>query len=305
MATMTELQSLETINYRSRVKIYLFPFLFISVFTLAFINFYPIGDQLKELMRKNLKGTACNPDFDTIGLEWLLPKIVVTDLLIPSSCLGRSGAPLKLSFVKINFNFINFSPFGIPFRIDTDLNGQPLSIYYVQGFNKRLIRLKDQALVLPRLQPLLGGSFKLSGNLTVDLSALLGAKNELQEFSFKARSRDFQIPPQNLQGFTFPSMKVNDLYVEAASSGPRKIVVEKMILGDTNAPMRANFKGRIEVQPGNFTFSPLDLTGEVAFSEKFKQSVPVDMIFGTYTQKDGFYQIRLGGTVGQPMPLRP
>ncbi len=305
MATMTELQSLETINYRSRIKVYLYPLLLLSVFTLAFLNFYPISDQLKEQMRKNLKGTACNPDFDKIGIEWLLPKVVVTDLMLPSACLGRSGAPLKLSFVKINFHFINFSPFGIPFRIDTELNGQPLSIYYVQGFNKRLIRFKDQALVLPKLQPLFGGNFKLSGNLVIDLSALIGAKNELQEFSLRARSRDFQIPPQNLQGFTFPSMKVNDLYVEAASSGPRRIVVEKMILGDTKAPMRANFKGRIDVQPGNFAFSPLDLTGEVAFSEKFKQTVPVDMIFGAYTQKDGFYQIRLGGTVGQPMPLRP
>jgi hypothetical protein len=304
MAT-SELQSLETLTYKSRVKVYLYPLLFLGVFTLAFLNFYPIGEQLKELMRKNLKGTGCTPDFDTIGLEWLLPRVVVSDLVVPAQCLGRAGEPLKLSFVKINFHFISFSPFGIPFRIDTELNGQPLSVYYVQGFGKRLVRLKDQALVLPRLQPLFGGNFKLSGNLTVDLSALLGANNELLDFGLRARSRDFQIPPQNLQGFTFPSMKVNDLYVEAASTAPRRITVEKLIIGDPEAPMRANFKGRIDLQPGNVSLSPLDLTGEVAFSEKFKQTVPVDMIFGSYTQKDGFYQLRVGGTLGQPMPLRP
>lgn len=301
MPSLSEIQSLEEIGYKSKLKVWLYPILISTLFVAAFLNYYPISDQLKAFMKKNLQGTACNPDYDEMKIEWLLPKLVVSDLVLPASCLGREGDSLKFAHLTINFQLISFAPFGIPFRIDTEMNGQPLSVYFVQGIGKRLVRLKDQALVLSRLQPLMGGKFKLSGNMTVDMSALLGSNNSLQELSFKAQSKDFQLPPQSIEGFTTPSMKVNDLYIEAASENPPRVTVSKMIMGDTDSPMRANFKGRIDLQQGNMAFSPIDLSGEISFTENFKQTVPlVDLFFQSYPQKDGFYQIRLGGTLGQP-----
>ena len=301
MATTSELQSLEDITYKSKLKIWIYPFLILFLFVIGFLNFYPIGDQLKSFMKKNLRGTACNPDYDEIRLDWILPKVVISDLKLPASCLGRTGEALKFSHVTINFQFISFSPIGIPFKIDTEMNGQPLSLYFVQGFGKRLVRLKDQSLVLSRLQPLLGPNFKLSGNLIVDFSALIAGNNALEELSVKAQSKDFQIPPQNIQGFTTPNIKVNDLYLEANSESSSRITVEKLIVGDTESPMRANFRGKIDLQQGNTSFSPIDLSGEIAFTDGFRQTVPlVDLFFQSYPQKDGFYQIRLGGTLGQP-----
>lgn len=301
MATMSEIQSLEEITYKSKIKIWLLPIILVFLFVFAFLNYYPIGDQLKGFMKKNLQGTACNPDYKDIHLEWLLPKVVVSDLTLPATCLGRMGEPLKFTHLTINFQFISFAPFGIPFRIDTEMNGQPLSVYFVQGFGKRLVRLKDQSLVLARLQPLMGGKFKLAGNMIVDMSALLTDNNAIQELSFKAQSKDFQLPPQTIEGFTTPSMKVNDLYIEANSATPPRINVDKMIVGDTDSPMRANFKGKIDLQQGNIIFSPIDLSGEIAFTSDFRQTVPlIDLFFQSFPQKDGFYQVRLGGTLGQP-----
>lgn len=301
MATMSEIQSLEEIQYKSRIKVWLLPIIVLFLFTVGFLNFYPIGEQLKVFMKKNLQGTACNPDYDQIRLEWLMPKVVVSDLSLPAGCFGRVGEPVKFSHLTINFQFISFAPFGIPFRIDTETNGQPLEVYFVQGFGKRMIRLKDQAISLPRLQPLMGGKFKLAGNVTVDMSALVTNNNAVQELTLKAQSKDFQIPPQNIEGFTTPVMKVNDLYIEANTANPPRVTVDKFIVGDTDSPMRANFKGRVDLQQGNIAFSPMNLEGEIAFTEGFKQTVPlVDLFFQSYPQKDGFYQIRLGGTVGAP-----
>lgn len=306
MATVTEIQSLEELSYRSRLKVYLLPLICGFLFIMAFLNFYPVGDQLKAFMRKNLAGTGCNPDYDQISVEFFLPKIVVNDLVLPAGCFGGGGDPLKLSFVKINFHFISFAPLGLPFRIDTEMNGQPISVYYVQGFGQRMLRLKDQSIVLSRLGPLMGGKVKLAGNITVDLAALLSNNNQMKSLTFKAQSKDLQIPSQNIEGFTTPNMKVNDLYIEANGENPPRVTVDKMIIGDTTAPMRANFKGRIDLQQGNMGFSPIDLTGEIAFSESFKQTVPlVDLLFQSYTQKDGFYQIRVGGTLGQPRLTNP
>lgn len=301
MASMSEIQSLEEVSYKSRIKFYFYPIIISFIFVISFFNYYPVGDQLKVFMKKNLQGTACNPDYDQIRLEWLLPKIIVSDLSLPASCFNRTGEPIKFSFVTINFHFISFAPLGIPFRIDTEMNGQPLSLYYVQGIGQRMVRLKDQAIALARLQPLMGGKFKLSGNMTIDMSALLASDNSIKELSLKAQSKDLQIPPQSIEGFTTPVMKVNDFYLEANGENPPRITVDKMIVGDPESPMRADFKGRIDLQSGNAMFSPVDLTGEIAFSESFKQTVPlVDLFFQNYTQKDGFYQIRLGGTLGQP-----
>jgi hypothetical protein len=306
MATISEIQSLEEISYKSRIKFFFYPLLIGSIFIFAFLNFYPVGSQLKLLMKKNLQGTGCNPDFDQIRFEWFLPKIVISDVSLPAACLGRVGDPLKLNYLNLNFHFISFAPFGIPFKLETEVNSQPLTLYFVQGFGKRLVRIKDQSIALSRIQPLLGAKLKMSGTVLLDFSALIDNNNTLKELSIKGRSTDFQLPSQSIEGFTTPAMKVNDFYLEANSESPSKLSLDKFIVGDPNSPMRANFRGKVQLQQGNIAFSPMDLRGEIAFTESFKQTVPlVELFFQTYEQKDGFYQIRLGGTLGQPKLMTP
>lgn len=305
MATVTasEIQSLNEIQYKSKIKIFLYLFLVIFLFVVAFLNFYPIGDKLKSIIKTSFKGQGCNPDFDQIQMEWILPKIVVSDLTLPAACLERAGEPINFTHLTINFNLISFAPFGLPFRIDTEMNGQLLSVYFVQGFSGQTVRMKDQTLSLAKLQPLFGEDFRMSGKVTVDMTASM-SDNHLSGLNLKAQSKDLQVPPQNIQGFTTPPLKLNEFYLEANSESAPRITIDKLIMGDTDAPVRANFRGKIDLQEGNATMSPLDLAGEVAFSESFRQSLPlIDMMFQSFTQKDGFYQVRLGGTLGAPKPI--
>ncbi|MFP5385231.1 MAG: type II secretion system protein GspN [Bacteriovoracia bacterium] len=306
MAAVSEIQSLEDISYKSRIKIYLWPLIILILFPLAFLNFYPVGDKLKTFLQTNLQKAGCNLDYKEVSLGFLLPKLIVTDLVIPSECMNRTGDPLIFGHITINFQFISFAPLGLPFRIDTQMNGQPVSFYFVQGFGERMIRMKDQSIVLSRLKPLTGDKVKLSGKVTVDLNALLTNNNQLKGLSLKAQSRDFVIPPQDIEGFTLPKMKVNEMYLEVNSDNPPQVVVEKLIIGDPDSPMRANFKGTIGLQQGNIAMSQVNLNGEVAFSESFKETVPVlDLFFNKFTQKDGFYQIRVGGILAQPKLSNP
>jgi hypothetical protein len=307
MATISELKSLEDINYKSRVKVYFYPLIAVFLFTIAFLNFYPIGEKLKTFLKTNLQDSACNPDYDKIRMEWLLPKLVITDLVLPPGCLGASAREaVKFNFVNVNFQFINFSPFGFPFKVETEMNAQPLSFYFVQGFGERMLRLKDQSLVLSRLAPVMGGNFKLAGNMTLDLNVLMNNENTLKNLSFKAQSKDLQIPSQSLQGFTVPNLKLKDFFIEANSDSPPRIRVENFILGDPESPVRAKFNGSIDLQQDALQMSPVDLNGEVAFSESFQQTLPIiDMMFQSFSQKDGFYQVRLGGTLGSIKPTSP
>lgn len=301
----TEVQSLNDIQYKSKFKIL---FLILTVFFLfifSFLSFYPIGDKIKSIIKTSLHGQGCNPDFEEMHLEWLLPKIVISNLSIPASCLEKTGEPIRFSRLSINYNIINFAPFGLPFRIDTMLGGQAISLYYVLGFNSQMIRLKDQTLNLAKLKPILGENVKLAGNVTVDLNLGMSS-NRISNLSLKAQSKDLQIPSQNIQGFTTPPIKLNEFYLEASSEAHPRVQIDKLIMGDTDSPLRANFKGKIDLQEGNIAMSPLDLGGEIAFSENFKNSLPlVSMLFQSFSQKDGFYQIRLGGTLGSPKPSAP
>ncbi len=306
MASLSEIQSLDELSYKSKFKFYLYPVIIIFLFSISFLNYFPIGEQLKNFMKKNLAGSACNPEYDDLRIEWILPKIVVSGLNVPAGCLGRIGDPLKFTFVSIQFNLISFSPFGIPFKIDSELNGQPMTVYYVQGFGERTIRIKDQPVVISRLQPVLGNNFKLSGNLTLDLIAKVTNAGFLKELDFKMRSTDFQLPSQNIQGFNTPNVKLNELYLEALSENSSTVKIDKFIVGDPDSPIRANLKGKIDLQQGNMAFSNLDLKGEISFTENFKQTVPlVDLFFQNFSQKDGFYQIRIGGNLGEPKLMTP
>lgn len=305
MATSTEIQSLNDIQYKIKIKLLLLLILTVIIFSFTFLSFYPIGEKFKAQLKSHLSGTTCNPDFSEIRMEWFLPKIIISDLTLPASCLNKSGNPVKFNFVTINWNIINFSPMGLPFHLETEINGQPLEIYYVLGINEQLVRLKDQTLVLSRLESLMNENFKLQGSVTVDMSLLLSS-NLIKNLELKSVSKDLQIPSQNIQGFTLPPLKVNDFYLEANSTNHPRISIDKLIVGDPESPMRANFKGHIDIQEGNMAFSPIDLSGEIAFSENFKQTIPlVDMLFQSFTQKDGFYQVRLGGTLGAPKPSAP
>jgi len=173
----------------------------------------------------------------------------------------------------------------------------------VAGLGQQFVRLKDQSINLTRIQPLLGDDFKLAGTVLIDMSMGL-TKGLMNSLALKAQSKNLQIPPQNIQGFTTPSLKINDFYLEAESDNPPRIQIQKLVLGNTDSPIRANFKGRLTMVEGNFSMSPADLVGEIAFSDQLKKSIPIiDMMFQSFNQKDGFYQVKLGGTMGSLKPI--
>jgi hypothetical protein len=304
MASVSEIRSLDEINYKIRIKYFIMTSVTVIIFIMAFLSFYPVGDKIRTQIKSNLKKVGCQADFQEIGVEWFLPKFVVSNIVIPAHCFGKEGEPLKLNFIKVNWHLINFSPLGIPFRLDTEFAGRPLSLYYVLGYNQQMIRLKDQKINLSRLYPLLS-SLKLNGNATIDMN-LLQSAGTIKSLSLKSVSKDFGVPAQNLDGFNLPNLPVNDLYLEINSENHPKLEIEKLIIGDSNSPIRANFKGRIDLVPAHVLLSGLSLNGEVAFSQNFRDTMPIlDLMFHSFTQKDGFYQIRLGGTLMSPQPMAP
>jgi type II secretion system protein N len=299
MAAANEIASLNEVNYKGKSRTILIMLLGSMLFILAFANHYPIGEKVKQQIKAHLATTPCRPDFGQIRFEWLMPKIVISDLVLPARCFNRQGDPLKLTHVTLNYHFINFAPLGLPFRLDTELGGQPLALYYVLGIGKQLIRLKDQTLEISRLEPVIGGDFKIAGTLTADINLSM-EQNLVRSLELKAASKNLQIPSQTVQSVNLPTLRINEFFLEVTSENYPRVKLNKLVLGDVDSPVRANFRGKMDLaEPIQMT--ALDISGEIGFSEEFRQGFPVDLFFGRFTQADGFYQIKIGGSVQAPL----
>jgi type II secretion system protein N len=309
MATVSESQSLNEINYRPKSRLGTLAVLVIAffLFLLAFLRYFPVGSFIRSMADPYLRQANCRASYDDVDIGLLLPRLVVTNVTIPASCLGGTGEPIQLSHLTINYQLINFAPFGLPFRVDTELSGQPLSIHYVLGFGDHMVRLKDQALNLSRLQPILLPQFRLGGTVTVDLTARMD-NQAMKSFNLIVASRNFEIPAQTIEALSLnvPNLRINNLKLLAHATGPQRIVVDDFVIGDENSPLLASFKGRVDLQAGNIAFSPLDLRGELAVSEQLRADLGLlDMLLAPYPKTDRHHQIRISGTLASPKGSAP
>src|SRR5690606_32871210 len=262
----TEIQSLESIDYKFKLKKYIVLATLPVIFILTFLSNYPVSGKINNLIQSNLKATGCPATFTDFKLEFLLPKIIISDLSLPRSCTGGSE-DLFFKTVTLNYHLISFSPFGLPFRIDTRLYDQDIALHYVLGFGAQAVRLKDQRLDLAKLSPVLP-QLKLKGLVTVDLKAIL-KNNTINELTLKASSSNIEITGQNIQGFALPKLPIKDLFLETETESGNKLKVNKFILGgpNQNSPIRANVIGHINLSHNYTMSSTLNLSSEVSISD--------------------------------------
>jgi len=302
MTSTSELKTLDEINYSAKSKILFYFVLPLIILSFSFFINFPISDKIQSLLKNKSALASCPINFKSIHFEFFLPKAVITDIKIPGNCLGEAREDVILNSVNIEWRLINFFPFGIPFKISTQLMSQNIDFFVIQTPATMHIRMIDQILDLKRIESILG-NYKLSGQVTTNLNATF-SNNKISDFDLKISSKNFSVPSQTLEDFKIPELKIEDFYLEAKSSSDKKINVEKLFLGSTTSPIRANFKGHLNISNQNIKFSPILLIGEVSFSTFLKSQIPlIDLLFQSFNQKDGFYQIKLGGTLGAPKPL--
>ncbi len=298
MATTSELKSLDEISYRIQSKLIFAILIPMFLFFAAFVLNFPIATKIKHYIKKSLVTPQCQINFKDLSLEAFLPKVIISDVYIPKTCSTLLKEDLKLSQLTVKWQIINFFPFGIPLKAESTISGQNLEFYYVQGINQSLIRLKDQTIDFRKID--LPTSIKLGGKILLDLNLLVKNQN-LDEFNLKVTSNNLILPSQNFEGFQFPELNLKDFFIEANTEGNPKINVQKFIVGTPDSPLRASFKGSINYKNQNVSFSPISLNGELFFSQDLKEKIPLlEMFFQSYNQKDGFYQLKLGGTLGAP-----
>lgn len=276
----------------------------LTVFLFGFIIYFPFMYKMKSVVKSQLhKIPGCSIDYQNIKLGLFLPKVVVKDLVVPQSCFGKHGQPLKMDKVFLYFRGLSFSPFGPHFKIETNLNDIPISSYLTTGIGGIAINIKENTIDLSKLN-IFFPQVNLAGKIKIDALIRLSGK-KISDFKLNIRSTDLSFPGQKIQGFKLTTMRMNNLLLKASMNG-NKLQVQNIILGDDDSPIRANFKGNIGINQRNITSGQLDLKGEVAFSSRFLEKYAIiKLVMNKFDKKDEFYQIRLTGPLMRPKPSSP
>ncbi len=305
MAVSAELKSLDQVEYSFGIQKILVVLLVIVGFTVAFLANFPLEKKIETLVKTQLaKIPGCRMGFENLRFEFFLPKVVLTEVQVPGSCIG-SGTPLKMSQLSLNFRGPSFSPLGVAFKVIGDVQGTPLAINYAAGPSTQVFNIQEEALPLKMLTTLMPKLPKMDGTVSFNTKITLEGQN-LQDLQLAVESQNLNLPAQNMNDLKLPRLPLGNLSLKVESQGPRKLLIKEFIIGKAEAPIRGKFTGTVNLAPGAMSFSPIDIKGEAAFTPEFINAFPlVSFMLSQFTQKDGFYQIKLGGTLGNIKPSTP
>lgn len=270
-----------------------------SLFFIAFVLNFPLFTIIDEKLKTALSRIpGCPIMVKEINFGVLLPRIELNQLNIPTRCAGNE---INLSSVKLYFRGPSFSPLGIATKIETTYEGIELELFASVGPTSQLIKFDDFNIKLDKLAKVFP-QVKLAGD--VSINGLVEIKNaKLGKVNALIESKNFILPSQLIQGFTTPVLDEKVLSIQISQESENKMELKKFIIGDLDSPVRANFTGNIVTNKNNFLFSRLDLQGEIAFSKALEQDFGIVLdFFNAFPKKDKFFQLRVHGTVGQPIP---
>ncbi len=278
--------------------------LVLAVIIFGFMFNFSFTERVEHILKGALNANPrCPISYKELKLGFFFPKAILNDVSMPGRCAAANATkPIEFSQVNINLIGFSFSPFGPNLELKTTLGGSNIRTKQTIGPTEQIINTQGTTLNLKTLLEYLGSDFKLQGQM--ETNALVNLKNnKVNSTKFLLKSKDLFIPSQRLQALDLPNLNLKNFSFKGVYDNSKKIRIESLIIGDDKSPIRASFKGDIWPNEFQFAMSRIELTGEVIFSEAFLESFSiVKMLFQNFPQRDGYYQVKLGGTIGSPSP---
>lgn len=284
-------------------------FLAIPLLTIiiSFLLNFPIQNKIEGLLRGSLlSNPQCPINYKESKLEFFFkPTLILKNISIPGRCLSAERSDqIELPQLKISFVNFSISPFGIITSLTTGIQQSRIQTEQILGASEQIIKTTGTVLDLKSLMPALGQAFRMEGK--VETTALVDlAAQKVSNIKFLLKSKDFVIPAQRISGFDLPQMNIKNLVLKGTYHQSGKVTIDQLVLTDQGSPINANFKGTLLLNRDQFSLSNLDLNGELKFDDTFLNNMAILKLFlNQFTQKDGYYQIKLGGTIASPMPIQ-
>jgi type II secretion system protein N len=275
-------------------------FISITLLIIGFVLNFPVNDIMTKQITKGLQtNSACPIIFDDLKITFFLPKVVLKKPIISGRCFKQPGQSLKLNDVKLSFAGPSFSPIGIKFKTQIKSGRTNINLFPTISLGGHLLRIDKTVIDSDLVNKLSGMSNLLRG--TFNLTALINSSNEsLQSGKLVLKSKNIIVPGQNIKGFDVPELNIGNFLLKANMKNSKTTEIIDFIIGNETSPIIATFKGTIKMNKYNFSFSEIDLIGEVKFSDKFMSDFSIlNILLPSKKPIDGFYKMQLKGPLNR------
>lgn len=289
--------SIYFLDKKNIIKIFGYCFL---VFTLAITFYLPVEKNIINFVEKQISNfKTCPIQYSEIGLEYFLPKVILSNVSVPSKCLNNNGKDLDLDKVIARISVPSIWPFGIKSKVSIKAEGANINLFPRVSFNQYDFQIEDTFITGRFLTKLLDIPLRINGDISVQANAeMKGRKFLFPGLSLK--SNNLAIPSQDIKGFVLPTLDFKKLEI-AAIQTRKSINIKAIHLGNVESPINAQFKGEIIPNMKNIKASQIKLEGKIKFSETLLENFSLLKIpLMGKKKKDGYYFIKINGSLSNP-----
>ncbi len=278
----------------------------ITLFLLSLWLNFPIKQSLETLVVNQLNSSrACPISYQKLDFSLLFPSVHLSQPVISGRCFQNPRVNLKFDKLKTGFSFFGLLPPALKFHAIAQGMGSEIKLYPRIGFGQTDIRITNTRLSGKLISNFTQYPKLLKGDVHIDGLIELAA-GIIQKADLKVSSQNLSIPSQKIQaGFiplNIPNLEFKKLKLLATQT-KKNLRIKALELGQAGGPLHLQFKGTIIINKANFNFSALNLEGRLNLSQEILDQVAaLKLVLPREAPKDGYYNLKLSGTINRPVP---
>ncbi len=272
----------------------------IFLIILGFAANFPVKEIITTQVSKALQSNpSCPIMYDKIDVSFFLPKVTLKQPIISGRCFNNPTESLKLKNIKLSFVGPGFSPMGLKFHALVKAGKTNINLYPTISFGTQFLRIDKTAIDSSLINKITGINNLFQGKF--NLTSLLNLSSTgLEDGKLIIKSKNLKVPSQKIHDFNVPELSIGNFLLKAILKDKKLMEINELIIGNENSPIIASFKGSLKVNKYNFTFSVIDIIGEVKFSQKFLSDFSIIGLFlPAKKPENGFYKLKVKGPLNR------
>jgi type II secretion system protein N len=280
------------------------PRLVVIGIVLLFLGFL-INFSLEERINKYLQTTlgtnsACPIQFDKADLSYFMPTLTLRRPVILGACFGQMNNRLEFRDIKIAFNSPSFYPVGLRFHVEAISGRSKINLYPVISLFSQNIKIENTVVDTKIFAPMTEANLSpISGTLSIE-GFFEFKSGVVSDGELDIVSRNFTLPSQNIKGFELTELKLDTLNIAAHFSDTQTLMIDRIQVGKSNAPLELNLKGQVKINKNDFMGSPINLSGTLRLSQYTLLNFSFIKLFLPASNTSGTYQMKVNGQLRNP-----
>lgn len=293
------------LNEEIYAPIYWTKFRLISIgFILLFLGFlanFSLEERLNKFLQSKLSSNpSCPIIFEKAELSYFLPTVTIKKPVIQGVCFGQYNNKLTLKDVKLSLHSPSFYPPGMNFHVEISSGKSIINLYPAVSLFSQLIEIDKTSIDASLFAPLIeSNTSPIAGVITIE-GFFKYESGAITDGQLDINSKNFSLPSQNIKGFEVPQINLGNLNIKAHFSDQSTMVVDRIVIGRSGAPIDLALKGKIGVNHNNFMNSSLNLNGDLKLSSFILSNFSFIKLFLPADNTSGNYKMKLSGTLKNP-----